>query len=53
MHRDSRDGHQDGLTPLKTLDLGDVEDIDELLAGMALTSLGAGIGEAAECWKAW
>ena len=49
MHRDSRDGHQDGLTPLKTLDLGDVKDIDELLAGMAMTSFGGrNLGEAAE-----
>ena len=48
-HRDARDGDVDGLTPLTTLDLGDVSDFDELLAGMALTSFGGrNLGEAAE-----
>ena len=48
-HRDARDGNEDGLTPLTTLDLGSVDDLDELLKGMALTSFGGrNIGEAAE-----
>jgi deoxyhypusine synthase len=48
-HRDARDGEQDGLTPLTTLDLAEKADFDELLAGMALTSFGGrNLGEAAE-----
>jgi len=48
-HRAANDGNTDGLTPLTTLDLGSVADIDELLAGMALTSFGGrNLGEAAE-----
>ena len=49
IHRDSRDGEQDGLTPLTPLDLASVGDLDELLEGMALTSFGGrNLGEAAE-----
>lgn len=48
-HRAHRDGVEDGLTPLTTLDVGAASDIDELLAGMALTSFGGrNLGEAAE-----
>jgi deoxyhypusine synthase len=48
-HRDARDGEEDGLTPLTTLDLAEASDFDELLAGMALTSFGGrNLGEAAE-----
>jgi deoxyhypusine synthase len=48
-HREARDGEEDGLTPLTTLDLAEASDFDELLAGMALTSFGGrNLGEAAE-----
>jgi deoxyhypusine synthase len=48
-HREMRDGVVDGLTPLNTLDLGSVDDLDELLAGMSQTAFGGrNLGEAAE-----
>ncbi len=49
IHREARDGNEDGLTPLTTLDLGSIDDLDQLLSGMALTSFGGrNLGEAAE-----
>ena len=49
LHRESRDGEEDGLTALTPLDLASVGDVDELLEGMALTAFGGrNLGEAAE-----
>jgi deoxyhypusine synthase len=51
--RGHRDGTEDGLTPLTPLDLGAASDVDDLLAGMALTSFGGrNLGEAAEVLEA-
>ena len=52
-HREMRDGVVDGLTPLNTLDLNSVGDLDELLAGMSQTAFGGrNLGEAAEVLQA-
>ena len=49
VHRSFSDGASDGLTPLQTLDLGEVGDFDELLSAMSLTAFGGRrLGEAAE-----
>ncbi len=43
------DGRQDGLTPLKRLDLGSTQDLDELIRAMGSTAFGGRrMGEAAE-----
>ncbi len=45
---DFHDGAEDGLTPLEPLDLGKVDDFDELLRAMSLTAFGGrNLGEAA------
>jgi deoxyhypusine synthase len=45
--REFHDGSQDGLTPLKSLDLKQVEDFSSLLEGMAQTAFsGRSLGEA-------
>ncbi|MBM4288545.1 MAG: deoxyhypusine synthase [Deltaproteobacteria bacterium] len=47
------DGAQDGLTPLAPLDIANIADFDELLAGYSLTSFGGrSLGEAAEVLQA-
>jgi len=47
------DGAQDGLTPLRPLDIKEIQDFDELLAGYSLTAFGGrSLGEAAEVLQA-
>ncbi len=49
VHRELRDGGEDGLTPLESLDLSAIHDCDSLLEAMALTAFGGRrLGEAAE-----
>ncbi len=51
--REMRDGAEDGLTPLKRLDIEAVHDFDEMLQAMALTAFGGrNVGEAAEVLEA-
>jgi deoxyhypusine synthase len=48
-HRELRDGREDGLTPLKSLDLGATPDFDHMLAAMGRTAFGGRrMGDAAE-----
>ncbi|MDG2306316.1 MAG: deoxyhypusine synthase family protein [Candidatus Binatia bacterium] len=43
------DGHEDGLEPVRSLDLGAVGSVDDLVRGMAKTSFGGrNLGEAAD-----
>lgn len=53
LHRDFHDGREDGLTPLETLDLGRVGDVDELLQAMGMTAFGGRrMGDAADTLEA-
>jgi deoxyhypusine synthase len=53
LHRDFHDGREDGLTPLETLDLGKVNDVDELLQAMGMTAFGGRrMGDAADTLEA-
>lgn len=46
-------GHEDGLTPLKTLDLDAVDDFDQLLTAMSQTAFGGrNLGEALDVLEA-
>ncbi len=48
-YRELHDGAQDGLIPLKSIDLEKIQDFDQLLDAMALTAFGGrNLGEAAE-----
>jgi len=50
---DLHDGSQDGLTPLKSLDLKETDDFSSLLTGMAQTAFGGrALGEAQEVFSA-
>ncbi|MEC8422758.1 MAG: deoxyhypusine synthase family protein, partial [Myxococcota bacterium] len=52
-HREFRDGREDGLTPLQTLDLQAVGDVDELLRAMGRTAFGGRrMGDAADTLEA-
>jgi deoxyhypusine synthase len=52
-HREFRDGRDDGLTPLQTLDLAKVGDVDELLKAMGMTAFGGRrMGDAADTLEA-
>ncbi len=48
-HRELRDGREDGLTPLESLDVGATEDFDRMLEAMSKTAFGGRrMGDAAE-----
>jgi deoxyhypusine synthase len=47
------DGHEDGLEPVRSLDLSEVGSVDALVRGMAQTSFGGrSLGEAADVFEA-
>jgi deoxyhypusine synthase len=47
------DGHEDGLEPIRSLDLGAVDSVDALVRGMAQTAFGGrSLGEAADVLEA-
>lgn len=51
--RDLRAGHDDGLEPLRALDLGRADSVDALVRGMAATAFGGRrLGEAADVLEA-
>jgi deoxyhypusine synthase len=52
-HGELADGHQDGLEPVRSLDLSAIGSVDELVRGMASTSFGGrSLGEAADVLEA-